>query len=108
MPIGLISSNYENTKIEWWADPNTFATCGLRDRQSFLFNSMIAPFATGPMQIAGWLFYQGEANTFDRQHAFGPSKQGRGGNVAAYDCTVASTKDITCPLLAFAPNNGVV
>ena len=22
MPIGLISSNYENTKIEWWADPN--------------------------------------------------------------------------------------
>ena len=86
MPIGLISSNYENTKIEWWADPNTFATCGLRDRQSFLFNSMIAPFATGPMQIAGWLFYQGEANTFDRQHAFGPSKQGRGGNVAAYDC----------------------
>jgi sialate O-acetylesterase len=82
VPIGLISSNYENTKIEWWADIDTFARCGLKDRQSFCFNTMISPFTVGPMQLAGFAFYQGEANTFDHAHAFGPSSRTN----VAYDC----------------------
>ena len=59
VPIGLISANYENTKIEWWADINSFAECGLRDRQSFLYNSMIAPLVLGPLGLSSiiWCEY---------------------------------------------------
>lgn len=63
VPVGLVSSNYENTKIEWWADIDTFAECGLKDRQSFCFNTMISPYTVGPMELAGIAFYQVTAAT---------------------------------------------
>jgi len=51
VPLGLISSNWGGTPVQSW-EPNT----------GTLYNSMIAPFAVGPMALTGVTWYQGEAN----------------------------------------------
>jgi len=51
VPIGLISSNWGGTPVQSW-ERNT----------GILYNSMIAPFAVGPMALTGVTWYQGEAN----------------------------------------------
>ncbi|CAK0792695.1 unnamed protein product [Prorocentrum cordatum] len=51
VPLGLISSNWGGTPVQSW-EPNT----------GVLYNSMIAPFAVGPMALTGVMWYQGEAN----------------------------------------------
>lgn len=51
VPLGLISSNWGGTPVQSW-EPNT----------GTLYNSMIAPFAVGPMSLTGVTWYQGEAN----------------------------------------------
>ena len=50
VPLGLISSNWGGTPVQSW-EPNTGA----------LYNSMIAPFAVGPMALTGVTWYQGQA-----------------------------------------------
>jgi len=51
VPLGMISSNWGGTPVQSW-EPNT----------GTLYNSMIAPFAVGPMALTGVTWYQGEAN----------------------------------------------
>ena len=45
------SSNWGGTPVQSW-EPNT----------GTLYNSMIAPFTTGPMALTGATWYQGESN----------------------------------------------
>jgi len=51
IPLGLISSNWGGTPVQSW-EPGA----------GTLYNSMIAPFAVGPMSLTGVTWYQGEAN----------------------------------------------
>jgi len=70
VPIGLISNNVGGTAIEYWVDDASLNACaGAPDApyappytNGTLFSGMIAPFGTGPTAMAGWLFYQAEAN----------------------------------------------
>ena len=61
-PIGLISSNVGGTPIADWLEPAALAPCactGCPNATAAYYNSMIAPFATGPMALTGFAFYQG-------------------------------------------------
>ena len=60
VPIGLISSNWGGTAIQLWQPAASAAEC--RSPPGVLYNSMIAPFAFGPMALTGVTWYQGEAN----------------------------------------------
>merc|ERR1711865_507625 len=51
VPLGLISSNWGGTPVQLW-----------QPGAGTLYNSMIAPFALGPMALTGITWYQGEAN----------------------------------------------
>ena len=78
VPIGLISANWGGTPLESWATAGAFDACGGYKGcrvcrcaapasggrgNGALYNSIIAPFAHGPMALSGFLWYQGEANT---------------------------------------------
>ena len=55
LPIGLISSNRGGSPIAEWVPASK--SCG-GQQQGHLFNTQIAPFATGPMSLAGFTWYQ--------------------------------------------------
>ena len=76
IPIGLISSNWGGTAIERWATDDTFTSCGRvanheapanskepAGGDTTLYNSLIAPYTVGPMQLSGLTWWQGEQNT---------------------------------------------
>jgi len=58
VPLGLVSASWGGTDIRQWR-PTENASYGIGD----LYNSMIAPFTVGPMTLAGFTWYQGEANS---------------------------------------------
>ena len=70
IPIGVISNAVGGTSIELWASEATLNDCAAQPDAPYpppytngsLYNGMIAPFGTGPTAIAGWIFYQAEAN----------------------------------------------
>lgn len=63
IPVGLISDNWGGTKIEVWVPSEAYAQCNRSGDNGPMYNAMIVPYATGPMAIAGFTWYQGEANT---------------------------------------------
>ena len=81
VPVGLINASYGGSKIEAWIPPEGFRSVaelqGLADQAearcpdanvthhcpSSLFNSMIHPLL--PLQLRGFLWYQGESNVSD-------------------------------------------
>jgi sialate O-acetylesterase len=63
VPIGLISNNWGGTKLQVWVPAPTFAKCGLPapfPDGGPMWNAMILPYATGPMALSGFAWYQGE------------------------------------------------
>jgi sialate O-acetylesterase len=56
VPIGLISSNWGGTPVESWLPAAAIKACGRDANEQFgpLYNSMIAPFAVGPMTLTGF------------------------------------------------------
>ena len=84
VPIGLISANWGGTALESWATADAFRSCGGYKGcrgcrcatpaggghgNGALYNSIIAPYAFGPMALSGFVWYQGEANTATLQCA---------------------------------------
>lgn len=76
IPVGLISNNVGGTSIELWSRGADLASCANASApypppyvNGTLYNGMIAPFTTGPTAMAGWLWYQAEANAPPYQHA---------------------------------------
>lgn len=65
VPLGLISNNWGGTKVEVWTPKSAYAKCNRTDVavNGPMYNAMILPYAEGPMQVAGFTWYQGEANT---------------------------------------------
>ena len=56
----------QGTPIAYWAPPPAFAACNRTNtvwKNHTLYNAMIAPFAQGPTALAGFVWYQGEADT---------------------------------------------
>jgi len=63
VPIGLIQSAWGATSIQTWMPETAFEACGETGKgQGQRYNSMIFPFAVGPLSIAGFAWYQGENN----------------------------------------------
>lgn len=55
VPIGLISSSRSATKVEVWQPPESIEDCpGKGTGHGTLWNSMVAPFAFGPMALKGF------------------------------------------------------
>lgn len=76
IPFGLISNNVGGTAIELWSRAADLTSCanasapyGPPYTNGTLYNGMIAPYTTGPTAMAGWLWYQAEANAPPYQHA---------------------------------------
>ena len=63
VPIGLVSNNWGGTKVEQWSPRESLAACNRSDSSGEMYNAMILPYAVGPMQLTGFAWYQGEANT---------------------------------------------
>jgi len=82
VPAGLISNNWGGTKLEAWAPAATFRECDASSAftpgDGPMFNAMIRPYAVGPMALAGFTWYQGEADTASEESA------------ALYGCTFPS------------------
>jgi sialate O-acetylesterase len=63
VPLGLVSNNWGGTAVELWVPPPAIAACpggsgGPSASTSRLYNSMIAPYVTGPMAAAAVLWFQ--------------------------------------------------
>jgi sialate O-acetylesterase len=55
VPVGLVSSNWGGTKVEVWQPPESIKDCpGKGAGHGTLWNSMVAPFAVGPMALKGF------------------------------------------------------
>ena len=65
VPVGLVSNNWGGTKVEVWAPPSAYAACGRAVAVAPMYNAMIVPYQVGPMALAGFAWYQGEANVVD-------------------------------------------
>lgn len=72
VPIGLVNNNWGGTQVELWSPKSAFDACK-REAPSggngALYNAMIVPYTVGPMALAGFTWYQGEANTVDASSA---------------------------------------
>eukprot|EP00937_MAST-01D_sp_MAST-1D-sp2_P006352 g6352.t1 len=64
VPIGLVSSNWGGTPVQSWQPLASTRDCGDpgATKGGALYNSMVAPFTVGPMQLTGISWYQGESN----------------------------------------------
>jgi sialate O-acetylesterase len=72
VPIGLVSNSYGATAVEFWSTKETLQECNITNVESdackecniagVLYNTMINPYAVGPMTLVGFTWYQGEAN----------------------------------------------
>lgn len=62
VPVGLISSNWGGTSIQVWLPAKANELCNAGNGSGDKHNAMISPYMTGPMQMAGILWYQGESN----------------------------------------------
>lgn len=66
LPIGLVSNNWGGTPLEVWTPSAAYAQCNRSAPYLHgppMYNAMMHPYAHGPMALAGFTFYQGEANT---------------------------------------------
>ena len=63
VPVGLISANWGGTKVEVWTPPEAYAKCGRAVESSDMYNAIIHPYTIGPLSLAGFAWYQAEANT---------------------------------------------
>lgn len=70
-PVGAIDQSYGGTSIQFWMSEQAIAEskapvatqcCGQNGGPSCLWNTQIAPYTIGPMQLKGVLWYQGEQN----------------------------------------------
>ena len=64
VPIGLLSSNWGGTGVRKWMPKPALAECAWKmssktnpDWWDNLWNTMIAPFAVGPMALSGAIWY---------------------------------------------------
>ena len=62
VPVGLISSNWGGTSIQVWMPTLANEACNQGNWSGDRYNAMVAPFAVGPMRLAGVTWYQGESN----------------------------------------------
>jgi len=69
VPLGLISNNWGGTKLEVWTPASAFGACNRTGEPPPMYNAMILPYAQGPMALAGFTWYQGEANTASAESA---------------------------------------
>ena len=60
VPIGLISSNWGGTPVEMWLPETAAKSCSRNAQGGGFYNTMIAPFAVGPMALTGatWCEYR--------------------------------------------------
>lgn len=88
IPLGLIASTWPGTAIKPWTPPEVNSKCmplypwtastGPKDcgmmhwpcNTSALWNSMIAPFTQGPMQVSSFVWYQGENDAAKEEYEF--------------------------------------
>ena len=74
VPLGGIVQCYGGTSIQWWSSAEALAACplsatnpgsaccGYGGNASCLYNSQIAPYTLGPMQLSAVYWYQSEQN----------------------------------------------
>ena len=75
VPVGMVESAWGGSWLQAWSTPQDLAACAAPPfgaawapaHFSSLHNSMLAPFAVGPMALSGLLFYQGESNAIVSQ-----------------------------------------
>ena len=130
IPVGCIGNNYGGSPIESWSDGPTLAACPGANRDvttdSTMWNAMFVPFVAppGPMPVAGWIWYQGEANSgspvYDcelpalisswRSSFASPAAWFGVVQLAAWDCcagsAIALTRDIQLNVSLAVPNVG--
>jgi len=81
VPVGLIESSWGGSFIQSWSSSSAWEVCGNSPipaggwwspaPATALFNSMIAPFAIGPISLGGLIFYIGESQaSFDQADYF--------------------------------------
>jgi hypothetical protein len=81
-PLGLIVSAYSGTGIQAWSSPAVLAACALPAppnpaqepdlfTPSVVYNAMLAPVFTGPLALAGMVWFQGESNAEAVQYTTG-------------------------------------
>ena len=75
VPVGMVESAWGGSWLQAWSTPQDLAACAAPPfgvgwapaHFSSLHNSMVAPFAVGPMALSALIFYQGESNAIVSQ-----------------------------------------
>jgi sialate O-acetylesterase len=73
VPLGLISNNWGGTCLQSWVPASVTDVCGDPPPVgpiNILYNSMINPYAVGPMAVSAFLWSQGECNADANQTDF--------------------------------------